>query len=786
MALLKQIDIDQIREKLTDDPSQLGKIYKAKKRSFMTLSVEHSLVDNYLKEGWEVDAELKIKTRLKKPKPHNKQFEDDVWCQFYELGYRFLNYDENFKLPYDKNREDKKQIDVIAIDEETVIIIECKSSEKPKSAPSLKTEFEGLEKRLDGFRKSIDQIFGKGLKIKYVFATRNLRIDAEGIDVERLLKTKSFYYNDNTHDYINSLIKNYKGASRYQFLGLMFKDQLINTNRIEIPAVEGSMGNKKYYMFSLEPRILLKLGFVLHRTRANESEMPTYQRLLVPSRLKGIRKFINEGGYFPNSIIVNFSERKQKIQFEASTRLEDSNSRFGTLKIPNAYAIAYIIDGQHRIYGYSDTKHTDNNTIPVVAFTDLDSTDQLEIFMKINQNQKPVSPSLRGTLERDLYWNSDRADSRMKALRSSIIIELAESSNGPLYNKIEIGADSAILKLTPFLTGLSNSGLLPKVRGNKYDEPSVKGSLYNTLNQNHEKEMNRTKKSAVQFLNFCYSHVEDNYPDVFESDKSLILSNRGSYAFISLIGSLNLWETVKNTLTNKTIPLDRFQVIQKYLDALVGQLNNLSQENEELLLSKYGTGADLRWLRTFQMLVNEKIPEYEPDELIEWKERLDEDLQTKGRHFGVEIERFMKQSVLNTIRLLFGDDWELEINSIKRKCMERAEEEKEKNYKEGLGKKNIEWTEMFTINDYKSIIEKYWAKDRKVESANFKTFEAQFAIDTGDGLGSKSKSIKWISRFNSLRNSWAHEGTKEKGLSREEVLFLESVFSRFYPAEELR
>ena len=59
-----------------------------------------------------------------------------------------------------------------------------------------------------------------------------------------------------------------------------------------------------------------------------------------------------------------------------------------------------------------------------MAFHGLDSTEQLEIFMDINENQKAVSATLRITLEEDLYWNSNKADSRMKALRSSIIQEL--------------------------------------------------------------------------------------------------------------------------------------------------------------------------------------------------------------------------------------------------------------------------------------------------------------------------------------------------------------------------
>jgi DNA sulfur modification protein DndB len=713
-------------------------------------------------------------------KSTSKQFEDDVWCQFYELGFRYLNYDDNFKLPYGKDPEDKKQIDVIAINEETVILIECKSSEKWKTASSFKTEFEGLEKRLDGFRKVIDQAFEKGLKVKYIFATRRLRVDIEGPDIQRLEKTKSFYYNDNTYEYINSLIKSYKAAAFYQVLGILFKDQLISSERIEVPAIEGEMGGKKYYMFSIEPHLILKMGFILHRTKANESEMPTYQRLLVPSRLQGITKFINDGGYFPNSIILNFNPKKHQIQFESSARSGDSQSRFGMLKIPNAYAIAYIIDGQHRIYGYANSDYRQSNTIPVVAFSDLTSTEQLEIFMDINQNQKAVSPSLRLTLEEDLYWESDRADSRIKALRSSIIKELSNSVGGALYNKISIGEDTALLGFKPFADALIKSGLLPHAKGNIYTNGNTNSSLYNINNQNHGAEMTRAKKNIVQLINLCYSYVEEEFPEVFNREQYFIMSNRGAFAFIALIGTLNEFETVQGNIDIKSSPTERFEVIKKYLRSLFQEIKSQNPKDQESILSYFGTGAQIRWLRFFQTIVNKHYKNYQPLELKDYKERQDEDLQNEGRKYGVRIEQFMKKTVIEKLKQLFGENWDIEIGKIQRECEARAKEEIEKQYKDGLGRKEIPWTDMFFISDYKDIIKKYWTAQPEDRSSSFKTFEQIFSFDAGFGFNSKEDKIKWISVFNSHRNLWAHEGTKEKGLNREEVNFLGKIYNHFF------
>lgn len=777
MGFLKQIDIDEFKGKLTSDLSKLGKLYKAKKLKHQVLSVDHTIVNDYLHKGWEIEKQLKTKTRIIKPKNHSKQFEDDIWCQFYELGYRHLNYDENFQLPFGTMVEEKKQIDVIAIDHETIFIIECKSAKKLQKAPSYKDEFDVLSYRIEGFRKSIHQAFGKDLKIKFIFATRNLRIDKDSIDVQRLLTTKSFLYTDNTYHYINNLIKNYKKAARYQFLGLVLKNEKINNSEIKVPAIEGFMGEKHYFMFSLEPALLLKMGFILHRTKANEEETPTYQRLLVPSRLKGITNFIDEGGYFPNSIIINFNLKK--VKFEASPRSSNSQSRFGNLCIPNTYASAYIIDGQHRLYGYANSEFSESNTIPVVAFVNLDPHEQLEIFMDINQNQKAVSPNLRLLLDEDLYWKSEIAMYRLKALKASIVRELSSSSKSVLYNKISIGEDSSLLKFKPFITALNDCGLLPKARGNKYIS-NLQAPLYDINNHNHDLEMRKSKINIIKLIQLCYEFVEDNYRNIYERKNYFIVSNRGTFAYISIIGCLNIFLTDSNHLNVKSSPSERFNQMKPYLDTLMKEIVSLSEEEQKRQFELLGAGADKKWYIFFLSLVNSKHSQFEPEILKDWKERQNKELLDEGRILGTEIEKHIKSIILKRLKLLFNENWELEINSIKRTCSELAEKEKEKNYKDGLGTKNIKWTEMLTIMNYKRIIEDYWTKSNENDVGDINNFEKIFAIDIGEKFNSKKDKTKWLSYFNSYRNIWAHAGTKETGLNSKEVSFIRTVHNHFF------
>lgn len=769
-----------LRGKLSKDPSHLGKLYKVKASKYHVRSVDHAMVDELLQDGWEEFTKpLKTKTKLRKLKNHSTQLEDDIWCQLYRLGYRYFNVGADFKLPFGPNAEDKKQIDVIAINDDTILLVECKSARKPSKPPSFKTEFEALNQRMYGYTKALAQLFGRGRKIKYIFATRNLRINRESSDSKRLMDAGGFLFNDNAYDYVEGLLKSYRDAAHYQFLALLFKGQDINKNKIEVPAIEGKMGGKTYYMFSLEPELLLKIGFVLHRTRANEAEMPTYQRLLVPSRLKGINKFIDEGGFFPNSIILNFGQATKKIEFHGQKRGEDTKSRTGFLKIPNAYAIAYIIDGQHRVYGYANTQYKSTNTIPVVAFVGLEASEQLEMFMDINQNQKAVSATLRITLEEDLYWNAPRLDSRMKALRSSIVRTLGGDQTGPLFGKIALGEDKAELNAKPFADSLLRSGLLPEAKGNKFVEEGKNTSLYDTGNQDHIKEMKATRVRVVSLVNACYQAAEEFFEEDEKTLKSFIIYNRGSFAFISLIGSINRFLSEKGELSFSTADEERFDSIEKYIRALFKALKSISPEDEEMLKGKLGSGAENTWFRSFQSFVNQSFPEYNPPDLLDWKERQDKEIQDEGRKLGTEIERHLKKVVISNLKAIFNENWDIEIGAIQRECENRAKEQMEKNYKEGLGRKEIPWTDQFTISDYKKIIEKYWGRSPEPMQDDFQTFEELFAWDIGQGFNSKAEKLKWLSFFGSYRNIWAHEGTKETGLNRSEVDFIRKLHKHF-------
>lgn len=776
MSFLTPTQIQNIKEHMTDDQSVLKKKFNAKKNSYEIRSVSLNELDDYIREGWEEISTSKHKARIQKLKPIGMLFEDDIWCMFYNLGFRILNYDEKLTIQWGKNPEDRHQIDVVAVGEEAIFVVECKATEKMKQA-SFKKEIGEMCLYKEGVIRALKDVYGHEKKVKFIFATRNYTFFEGGDDEKRLNENKIFQFTDNTYDYVNSLIKSYKSTVIYQFYGLMFQHERINNDKIRVPALRGCMGGHEYYMLSIEPAKLLKIGFVLHRTKVNtQISMPTYQRLLVPSRLKGIGEFIDKGGYFPNTVIVNFddSNKKNRVQFEqAAGGTEDTKTKLGYLTIPNAYCIAYIIDGQHRVYGYAGSKYKDTNTIPVVAFNGLPSEEQLKIFMDINEHQKAVSPGLRLDLNEDLNWNSPRLDSRLKALRSSIIKQLASGNNSVLARKISVGEDIAELTFKPFDTALSQSSLLPKATSKEFTK-HTDVCLYNTKCTDHNKAMKDSQKRISNLIKECYAYVyykmKEEHADEYNR---FIKSNRGTFAFVTLISSFNEHLIRLGSLTQEASTKEQIEKMSPYLDACIDYVCEMPEEDKSQILIIKGAGADSFWLRKYQNAIHHRIHSYNPEGLDAWLETQDKGLQEEGQLCGREIENLIKQKVLCKLEDLYGRTWENHFKSIKGRCLQRMGDSEDD---------ILDWTDYMVLEDFKYIIDKKW-NVQKEDDGNFVTFEEEFSIQVTESFRTKADRIKWLNDLILFSKTWTT--TKGRALNQAEVNELKTILQSLTPTVEL-
>ena len=376
-----------------------------------------------------------------------------------------------------------------------------------------------------------------------------------------------------------------------------------------IPAIKGTMGGLDYYTFLIEPENLLKIGYVLHRTNANndyEELLPSYQRLIKKERLKSVREFIDAGGFFPNSLIISIDSKKA-MQFDPAPKITngDSSAISGTLHLPQIYQSAYIIDGQHRLYGYSNSKYAANNTIPVVAFERLSKDKQLRLFMEINENQKAVSKSLRNILEIDIYNDSDDPNLRKKALLGRIAKRLGEDPKSPLHGRIIIGEDAQTEKCCITLESLKNA--LDRTHFfNRYKKNGtiLESGLFDK--ENNDETVAGIYPLLLKLFSLIREYCSEEWNNV--SDAYITKNN-------AIIAIIRIFDDIVNIVLEKdpTLISDNgrlFDACESFVMLLGETLNTLPAEKRRTVREVRGTAVIDKPYRIIQVAMHEADPRF--------------------------------------------------------------------------------------------------------------------------------------------------------------------------------
>ncbi len=622
---------------------------KGRKETKISKKVKKAIVPDEELAGWVVSKEYKNGDALmEKSKPIGDQFENFVWTIFYKMGFKILNATNEFKVSYSKtNPSLTQQIDVIAIDDEVCLYIECKATEKYDNKKTWKNELESIY----GYKKGvIDEISAKypGRKHKFIFATQNYVIGHA--DEERMKDFEIANFTYETLVYYEELVNHLGTAARYQLLGNLFAKQKIKGMDCEIPAIEGKMGNLTYYSFSIEPERLLKIAYILHRNNANHDMMPTYQRIVKKDRLKAIREFIDEGGYFPNSLIISIDTNGRPLQFDvASARAVSKYSRIGILHLPQAYQSAYVIDGQHRLYGYSDSIYASNNAVPVIAFVDMDKSEQVKMFMDINENQKSVSKSLRNTLNIDLLWESKSFHERRQALILHIGQKMGEDPNSPLYGRVVTGenksTDIRCITIESLRSALDKSSFFNRYKSKKNNTIIYHGTFDKEENDITEQTI---YPFLVKSLNIISEYLQDEWN---KGSKGFITINNCMFAIIRVIDdivNMKLKEKGMDCVTDVAF----IKECEDLIYALADTLDNLDPEAIQKIKESKGGSAEKTSWRTLQVAFHNLHPEYTNEELeayiIEYETDYNLDAQSKISELEKElVERIKKQVEVN-------------------------------------------------------------------------------------------------------------------------------------------
>ncbi len=306
--------------------------------------------------------------------------------------------DTEIHVSFSNSNSDDFSLDVCAIHEDNLILIECKKSDKELSRQIEHTLVNG--KKLPKITKILSSTeckfsrndFLKIKKIHYCYAIN----DTEGKDKtlhQKLEKENIIFWNKEAVRYFYNTSKLLGSIAKYEIL----KEMKIKPPLSSEPedAVRIEQNGQEFFLLGIQPHKLLKMAYAFRRTSLrNES----YQRILSGKKLDQLNKFYkNTDDYLlANSVIIAFDE-----DTEIQNELDWNKKGDKKLHFPPSYCCAWIIDGQHRIFAFKDTKFADSKNLeakrfklPVVAFRELQPHKQSRTFVNINYYQTKINPVL--------------------------------------------------------------------------------------------------------------------------------------------------------------------------------------------------------------------------------------------------------------------------------------------------------------------------------------------------------------------------------------------------------
>lgn len=480
-----------------------------KRRSeYIEKSVKHAEVKMYEMQGWKVVRENINTTRIRQSKPPDVLFEDRVWMIFYNLGFWDMNESRKCKLKFNSYT---KQIDVLARDNDNIFIVDCMSSQE-EGIINAKNKLEELVGKQEDIKKSIQSEWGRScgrINIVVVISSTDKREQDEEYVRSKRDKNILLWSNRDIR-YIENLIQQAGSMAKCQLYSIIFIEKKNKNLKKNYLALRSKIAGRVFYSFLISAKELMKYSYVHHRKLTGIVEISkAYQRMLKSTRLKQISKFIDvKEGYFPNSIIINFTKpliwnKKEVIKDVA----------VGTVTLPEYYGCAWIIDGQHRLYGAAYAKK--DIVIPVLAFDGIEQKEQANLFVDINQEQKKVKKNLLWDLYSDIYLDS--LDEKQKFLYQIAETAKKMEASGPLKDYIDIAS-------------------IPKDRPIKLSLTTVcstieKYSAWDYLK--HPTDETKTPENVARILNSYFRVLKALWPeDWAKGNEGVLLTNNGFGVFM--------------------------------------------------------------------------------------------------------------------------------------------------------------------------------------------------------------------------------------------------------------
>lgn len=171
----------------------------------------------------------------------------------------------------------------------------------------------------------------------------------------------------------------------------------MTTHNISVTLI--TQGEHKFYSGTMEIEIIAETCSTNPRDKDPSSG---FQRTLDENRAFAIADYIRSGGTIPSSIILSAQKDSGFLY----------NSKNKTITFNLDQSSFLILDGQHRVYGFTKLlKEGVKYRVPVIIYNELTPIQEARIFIDINTLQRPVPKELLLDIKRLADRESD--DERM-------------------------------------------------------------------------------------------------------------------------------------------------------------------------------------------------------------------------------------------------------------------------------------------------------------------------------------------------------------------------------------
>jgi DGQHR domain-containing protein len=434
---------------------------------------------------------------------------------------------------------------------------------------------------------------------------------------------------------------------------------------------------------------------------------------------------------------------------------EIADVQFGQLYLPDKYKSAWIVDGQHRLYGYSaiDPKYSKQN-VAVIAFEGLRREDEARLFLTINHEQKTVPRTLLDELDADLKWGSSVPAERLASVAARIVQALTETVGGPLFRRVIAqgmkGDDVICLTMPEIKGGIVRSHLIGSLAQKR--KLFVNGPLSADRDE-------RTVKRAAGAINLFFERLRSANPARWDTGRTGgFCINVGVRAVLLLFDALikHAGAKRKNFDPTNASPEEIVEEVIGVAKPLCQFLQSISDaEFLERFAPRYGSGGPPDYFYELSQIVWEHDKSFAPEGLAEYLASKDDKRVSEAEDTIRFIETRVTEIVVSHFKKLHGNKyWNyLGTKEMRVKAYERQQGD--------AVEKQLDLEAYLDFIDKKKIVEK-----------NYDAVKAYFDIPLRGEKG-YAKNLKWMDRLNELRRVVAHP--HKRAFKSEDLEFLEWI-----------